>query len=76
MRAQVLEVVPTVMRFIRTQMRSHRSLDLSVPQFRALVFIERTDGASLGVSPRISADPSVGLCPHRRSARQGYGYPQ
>jgi DNA-binding MarR family transcriptional regulator len=36
------------MRFIRTQMRSHRSLDLSVPQFRALVFIERTDGASLG----------------------------
>ena len=45
---EVLEVVPTVMRFIRTQMRSHRALDLSVPQFRSLVFIERREGTSLG----------------------------
>jgi DNA-binding MarR family transcriptional regulator len=45
---ELLEAVPSVMRFIRTQMRSHRALDLSVPQFRSLVFIERTGGASLG----------------------------
>jgi DNA-binding MarR family transcriptional regulator len=45
---EVLEVVPSVMRFIRTQMRSHRALDLSVPQFRALVFIERVGAPCLG----------------------------
>jgi DNA-binding MarR family transcriptional regulator len=45
---EVLEVVPAVMRFIRTQMRGHRALDLSVPQFRSLVFIERREGTSLG----------------------------
>jgi MarR family transcriptional regulator for hemolysin len=43
----VLDVVPSVMRFIRTEMRSHRALELSVPQFRSLVFVERTGGASL-----------------------------
>jgi DNA-binding MarR family transcriptional regulator len=45
---ELLDTVPSVMRFIRTQMRSHRALDLSVPQFRSLVFVERTGGASLG----------------------------
>ena len=44
---EVLDVVPAVMRFIRTEMRSHRGLDLSVPQFRSLVFIARTGGESL-----------------------------
>ena len=42
----VLEVVPAVMRPLRQQMRSHRA-GLSVPQFRALCFIDRYDGASL-----------------------------
>ncbi len=45
---ELLDTVPSVMRFIRSQMRSHRALELTVPQFRSLVFIERTDGASLG----------------------------
>lgn len=44
---EVLEVVPSVMRFIRTEMRNNRALDLGVPQFRSLMFIERTPGASL-----------------------------
>lgn len=45
---EVLNVVPSVMRFIRTEMRGHRALELSVPQFRSLVFIDRAAGASLG----------------------------
>jgi MarR family transcriptional regulator for hemolysin len=44
---EVLEVVPLVMRTIRAEMRSHRTPDLSVPQFRALAFLNRCEGASL-----------------------------
>jgi DNA-binding MarR family transcriptional regulator len=44
---QVLEAVPMVMRVIRTEMRSHRGSDLSVPQFRVLVYLNRQEGASL-----------------------------
>ncbi len=44
---QALEVVPTVMRSIRAQLRTHRSADISVPQFRAMGYIDRNDGASL-----------------------------
>lgn len=44
---QVLEAVPLVMAAIRTEMRSHRGSDLSVPQFRVLVYLHRHPGASL-----------------------------
>src|SRR5512139_1499958 len=43
----ILEVVPTVMRTIRAEMRRHRTADLSVPQFRTLAFIDRQADASL-----------------------------
>ncbi len=43
----VLEVVPQVMRAIRTELRRHRAADLSVPQFRTLAFIDRQADASL-----------------------------
>jgi DNA-binding MarR family transcriptional regulator len=43
----LLEVVPIVMRDIRSEMRSRRSLDLTVPQFRTLAFVNRNKGASL-----------------------------
>jgi DNA-binding MarR family transcriptional regulator len=43
----VLEVVPVVMRCIRAEMRSHRAPGLSVPQFRALVYLSRQQGSSL-----------------------------
>ena len=43
----VLDVVPVVMRPLRQQMRSHRAAGLSVPQFRALCFVDRYEGASL-----------------------------
>ena len=45
--AEILESVPTVMRFIRAQMRHHRGPELSVPQFRTLLFLRRNEGASL-----------------------------
>ncbi len=44
---EILEVVPSVMRAIRTEMRRHRTADLSVPQFRTLAFIDRKTDASL-----------------------------
>lgn len=44
---ELLEVVPLVMRDIRTQMRSTRTPDLTVPQFRTMVFVDRHIGASL-----------------------------
>lgn len=45
--AEILEAVPLMMRFIRSQMRRHRGSDLSVPQFRTLVFLSRSPGVSL-----------------------------
>ena len=45
--SELLEVVPIVMREIRSEMRSRRSPDLTVPQFRALVFVNRNRGSSL-----------------------------
>ncbi len=44
---QVLDAVPLVMRTIRGQLRSHRRADISVPQFRAMGYIDRNEGASL-----------------------------
>jgi len=44
---EVMEVVPLIMRAIRAQMRNCRVPGLSVPQFRALTFLRRRQGASL-----------------------------
>jgi DNA-binding MarR family transcriptional regulator len=43
----ILESVPMVMRTIRNEMRRHRGADLSVPQLRVLVYLNRHEGASL-----------------------------
>jgi DNA-binding MarR family transcriptional regulator len=45
--AELLEVVPQLMRAIRDQMRQHRVADLSVPEFRTLGFLNQHPGASL-----------------------------
>ena len=45
--SKLVEVIPLVMRAIRSHMRANRSLDLSVPQYRALGFVVRHPGASL-----------------------------
>lgn len=44
---QVLEVVPVVMRNIRSEFRGQRSSELSVAQFRTLTYIKNNGGASL-----------------------------
>jgi DNA-binding MarR family transcriptional regulator len=43
----ILDVTPLIMRIIRLQMRSNRSPDLTVPQFRTLIFIRNHPHASL-----------------------------
>ncbi|MBI1259968.1 MAG: MarR family transcriptional regulator [Chloroflexi bacterium] len=45
--AALSDTVPLVMRNIRADMRTQPGLDLSVPQFRTLLFLRRHPGASL-----------------------------
>ena len=45
----MLDGLPPVMWFIRCRMRKHRTRGLSVPQFRALVLIDRYPTASLSL---------------------------
>lgn len=44
---EILDTVPIVMRMIRTEMRSQRSADLAIPQFRTLLYTSRNPGTSL-----------------------------
>jgi DNA-binding MarR family transcriptional regulator len=44
---EVLDVVPLVMRTIRSEMRSRRNSTLSVAQFRTMNYINRNSGAAL-----------------------------
>jgi len=44
---ELLEVVPVIVKDIRSQMRSRRSPDLTVPQFRTLAFVDRNKDTSL-----------------------------
>jgi len=43
----ILRTVPAIMRFIRHQMRQHRQAELTVPQFRVLVFLSHHQEASV-----------------------------
>jgi DNA-binding MarR family transcriptional regulator len=45
--AEIMEVIPLVMRMIRREMRRRRSEGLSVPEFRAMIFLSRQPLASL-----------------------------
>jgi DNA-binding MarR family transcriptional regulator len=44
---EVLDVVPLLMRTIRAELRQRRAADLSVPQYRAMLFVNRRPAASL-----------------------------
>lgn len=44
---EVLDTVPLIMQFIRVEMRRSRGPGISIPQFRVLAFLNRTEGASL-----------------------------
>ena len=55
---ELLEVVPIVMRAIRIEVRSNRANDLTIPQFRSLMFIDKHPGVSLvGVSEYLGLTP-------------------
>ena len=45
--ADLLEVVPLIMRAMREEVRRRRLPELSMPQFRALAFLGRNEGAAL-----------------------------
>lgn len=45
----ILDVVPEVSQFIRSEMRANRAKGLSVPQFRAMVFLSKNSGSSLSM---------------------------
>lgn len=44
---ELLETVPTVMRFIRDQIRGRHATGLSLPQYRTLIFLHRVKNPSL-----------------------------
>jgi MarR family transcriptional regulator for hemolysin len=44
---ELLSGVPAIMRYLRYQMRRHRHRELTVPQFRALIFLAHHNHASL-----------------------------
>ncbi|HEX9370372.1 MAG TPA: MarR family transcriptional regulator [Roseiflexaceae bacterium] len=68
----LMDTVPLVMRAIRGEMRSHRPSDLSVQQFRALMFVRRRPGASLAqVAEHVGlTPPSTSKMIDRLVARQ------
>lgn len=44
---EMLDTVPLIMQAIRVHMRGSRDPGISVPQFRVLTYLSRTEGASL-----------------------------
>ena len=75
--AALLDVVPQVMRVVRAEMRSHRGGELSVPQFRALAYLDRYPGspllavaAHLGLTPPSMSKLIDGLIARRLVSRQ------
>jgi len=74
---QLLDVVPLVMRTIRSEMRSRRTPGLNVPQFRALMYLNRNPGvalldlaAHLGLTPPTVSKMVDGLVEARLVRRQ------
>jgi DNA-binding MarR family transcriptional regulator len=58
--AQLIEVVPLVMRRIRAFMREQQTPQLSVPQFRALGYVRRHPGTSLSsVAEHLGLSPAA-----------------
>ncbi len=73
---EVLDVVPLIMRAIRVEMRSRRGAELSIPQFRALLYIEHHPGAPLadvaaflGLTPPSASRLVDGLVERRQVTR-------
>ncbi|MGD0645321.1 MAG: MarR family transcriptional regulator [Candidatus Bathyarchaeia archaeon] len=76
---ELLEVVPTISKEIRSEMRSRRSPDLTVPQFRTLAFINKNVGSSLlqvaehlGLTPPSTSRLVDGLIVRSMITREDY----
>jgi len=76
---ELLEVVPIINREIRSEMRSRRSPDLTVPQFRTLAFVNRNVGTSLlevanhlGLTPPSASRLVDGLIERSMITREDY----
>jgi DNA-binding MarR family transcriptional regulator len=75
---ELLEVAPMVMHSIREAMHHYRAGDLSVAQFRTLLYIRRKPGASLsdvaehlGLTPPSASKKIDGLVVRKLVKRQG-----
>lgn len=76
---EVLDVVPMVMRSLRAEFRSHRGDDLSIPQFRTLMYLRRSPGKSLadlaehlGITPPSTSKLVDGLAKRGLVDRQDF----
>ena len=74
---EVLETVPLVMRVLRAHAQSESSPDLTMPQFRALAFVGRNEGAMLsdvaaflGLTPPAASKLVDGLVAARLLVRE------
>jgi DNA-binding MarR family transcriptional regulator len=47
---ELLLGLPTIMRFIRRQMRGHRHAELTIPQFRVLIFLSHSGDSTLSAT--------------------------
>ena len=76
---ELLEVVPIIAREIRCEMRTRSSPDLTIPQFRALNYVNRQAGASLlevanhlGLTPPSTSRLVDGLITRGMMAREDH----
>nr|ADN15558.1 transcriptional regulator, MarR family [Gloeothece verrucosa PCC 7822] len=68
-----MEVMPLVMNFIRTQMRSHSASLLTVPQFRVLAFLKRHPDCSLSaVAEHLGVSRPTASAMVERLVQQGF----
>ena len=44
---EIIDVIPIIMRVIRSRLREHGAVEMSIPHFRTLTFVYNNDGASL-----------------------------
>ena len=69
--AEILEVVPQVMRTIRTEMRQRRASGLSVPQFRAMIFVNRQgQGSLVEVAESLGLTSATTVLPQRSPSNE------
>jgi DNA-binding MarR family transcriptional regulator len=71
--ATLMETVPLIMQVIRADMRAIGATTLSVPQFRALAFLDRHSGASLSeLADHLGVTPATASATTERLVQQNY----